>query len=334
MNYQLTTLKHNPELYNETIDLIENSFHYQKPHSFETDFYSLMSKKNHENNYILTNNNEVIAHIGVLRKKIRFNNYIFPITMLGGIAVKDSYRGQGIFSILMKQVLSQSDECLFYLLWSDLGDVYSKFNFHLAGSQFQLHKHNESHHFIQTKYHQLADEEKIQIQELYKNSFSKKQFTIMRTQHEWNDIEKITSADLYIKKEQDQITAYCFKNKGQDLNDIIFEYGYQDQIDYQELTNLGHVWTTQNTNNLPCEQHFFGYLRLNNLEMLQNFTQVLTECRIMVTSLSNETITIQFKDENFQLSHIEFLTGILGPNKFGELKDLENTLFISGLDSI
>ena len=69
-----TTLKDSPSLLEETLRLIEKSFHYKKPYTFKEDFAPLMDTSNHHNCFIFTDeNNKVIAHIGMKDKILRVN---------------------------------------------------------------------------------------------------------------------------------------------------------------------------------------------------------------------------------------------------------------------
>ena len=49
----LTNLKEKPELFNQTLNLIEESLGYFAPYRFDIDFYPLMEKKNWENNFLI-----------------------------------------------------------------------------------------------------------------------------------------------------------------------------------------------------------------------------------------------------------------------------------------
>jgi predicted N-acetyltransferase YhbS len=99
-------LSEKPSCYSATIKLIEKSFHYKKPNSFEIDFAPLIDKSNHHNCFILLDENEnVVAHIGAKDRTFTLGNEKFTLTMLGGIAVDEELRGKGHFQTLMQEVL-------------------------------------------------------------------------------------------------------------------------------------------------------------------------------------------------------------------------------------
>ena len=66
---QLTNLKQHPELFEQTIILIEKSLGYQKGESFKKDFYPLIEKENSHQNFIFRENGDVLGHAGV---KVRY----------------------------------------------------------------------------------------------------------------------------------------------------------------------------------------------------------------------------------------------------------------------
>ena len=81
-------LSEKPSCFAATLKLIERSFGYKDPHSFEIDFAPLIDKSNFENCFILLDESEkVIAHIGAKDRTITLGNEKFIFTMLGGIAV-------------------------------------------------------------------------------------------------------------------------------------------------------------------------------------------------------------------------------------------------------
>ena len=111
-------LSKKPSCLRATIELIERSFQYQGPNSFEIDFAPLIDKSNHENCFIMIDDKEnVLAHIGAKDRTITVENEKFTITMLGGIAVDEKHRGAGHFQTLLQDVLAEkrSDTTLFLL---------------------------------------------------------------------------------------------------------------------------------------------------------------------------------------------------------------------------
>src|SRR5690348_1673561 len=101
-------LKEKPSCFEATIKLIEKSFDYKSPHSFKTDFAPLIDQSNHQNCFIYIDENEhVLAHIGVKERIITLGKKKFTVCLLGGIAVDEKRRGEGIFQTLLQDVLAE-----------------------------------------------------------------------------------------------------------------------------------------------------------------------------------------------------------------------------------
>lgn len=330
-------LSEKPSCYEATKKLIEKSFHYKKPFSFEIDFAPLIDKSNHKNCFIMLDENEnVLAHIGVKERFFTLNNKKFSVTLLGGIAVDEARRGEGIFQELFQDVLAEkrSDTALF-LLWSDLEKLYNKFGFHLCGTQFELAGGNEQSPFIKTIYSALNDDEKKQIRDLYQDSFTKTYLTLVRDDHEWEMIAKITSADLFVQKHNGRIQSYYFQNKGQDLPGIIYEYGTKNDLAtyLKEISNYGKVW--MGTDIVPTENVQYQFFMGNgDLRLFTDFIFELTDKKFEIRNINimKQEVFFDFNEETLMLELPEFLRGVFGPGVFEELE--MKPLFLSGLDSI
>ncbi len=335
---QRTTLKESPSLIEETLHLIEKSFHYKGFFSFKNDFAPLMDPSNHHNCFIFTDeNNKVIAHIGMKDKILRVNGKDHAICLLGGIAVDEERRGEGIFRTLMEDVISEKrSDCAFFILWSDQEKLYKKFGFTLCGAQYEYIKTDGKNSFEKTSYAALSPQDKGAIHYLYEKSFSQMYLTPVRTTSDWEMIAKTTSADLYIKRDTQRITSYFFMNKGQDLTGIIYEYGFQDKPEnfLAEATHTGTVWTAIPLRESNTQQFQFMLAPADRKLMtsfVHDYTKGLFELRDI--NLIKGEAFFDFEEETLSLEIPEFLRGILGPGSFEELGTL-SPLFFSGLDSI
>ncbi len=329
----MKTLKELPSKRAETIKLIEESFDYSNNNSFEIDFYPLMRDENSDNSYILLKDNEVIGHIGILNKFIKIEDEIFNIPMLGGIVIKEEYRGKGYFKPFFNEVLSNINTSPFSLLWSDKIDLYKSFGFYPCIEQYEYtgNVDSDNPNFIKMKLEELSSKEITQLKSIYDNS---KEIRYQRSLNDWDVLKKISSSDIYIKKEHNNITNYFFMNKGEDLSDIIYEYG--DIKDIEEISTYGILWTPWN---LEVDDEDFknilyaALLKINNFESFQQFILLYTKEAIKLNKLDSEIVSFLFEGNKMILSYEEFLQGIFGPNKFQELNDSKKIL-ISGLDSI
>lgn len=330
-------LSEKPSCLEATLKLIEKSFQYKRPNSFEIDFAPLIDKSNHKNCFIMLDENEnVVAHIGVKDRFFILNNKKFPVTLLGGIAVDEARRGEGIFQELFQDVLAEkrSDTAIF-LLWSDLEKLYNKFGFHLCGTQFELSSESEQSPFIKTTYSALNDDEKKQIKDLYQSSFAQTYLTLERDNREWEMISKITSADLYVQKHNGRIENYYFQNKGQDLPGVIYEYGTKkDLTEYlKEISQYGKVWAGSDIVSSEQIQYQF-FMGTGDLRLFTDFIAELTNKQFMIRNINlmKQEVYFDFNEETLVLEIPEFLRGVFGPGIFEEL-DVK-PVFLSGLDSI
>lgn len=330
----ITTLKSSPHLLKPTLELIERSFNYEKPHQFSTDFAPLIDKSNHHNCFIKIDELEnVIAHVGVSERKILG----LPVAMLGGIAVDEKRRGEGHFQELFADVLAEkrSDVALF-LLWSDQEKLYRKFGFHLCGTQLETQPHGKKSGFSKTKFHLLTIEQQQKIQTLYLDSFSALYTTVERTAEDWKSLSQITSADLYTKEQNGDISGYFFMNKGQDLNEIIYEYGCHGKVEdfIAEVSPYGKVWVgIPLPENQEAQYQFF--MAPGDTKFFAEFVRLHTRQQIQIRDINplKQEVYFDFNEELLGLETEEFLRGIFGPAPFEELGELK-PLFISGLDSI
>jgi predicted N-acetyltransferase YhbS len=330
-------LKEKPSCFEATIKLIERSFSYQKEHSFKNDFAPLIDESNFKNCFIMLNENEeVIAHIGAKDRFLTIGNEKFPITMLGGIAVDEKYRGQGYFQELLQDVLAEkrSDTSLF-LLWSDNEKLYNKFGFHLCGTQFEIENEKKETTFGKTKYHLLSEKEQKEIQHLYKTSFAKTYITLERSELDWSLVAKTTSADLYINKMNGTISDYFFMNKGQDLPGIIYEYGSINETSQliSTISHFGKVWMGNPIGDTESLQYQF-FMSPGDLRLFTNLISSITNNLFTVRNINlmKQEVFFDYNEETLVLSVEEFLRGVFGPGSFEELE--LKPLFVSGLESI
>lgn len=331
----ITNLKDDPSLLSSTLELIEKSFLYDTKNKFEIDFAPLVDKSNHHNCFVMTDDEgKVIAHIGVSERKISNT----AVALIGGIAVDEAKRGGGIFQELMMDVIAEKkSDVAFFLLWSDKESLYKKFGFHLCGPQYQiLQNPNAKADYIKTKYKSLSTKEQIEIQNLYEDSYSKINVTIERSSLDWSLVEKIDSADLFIKKSDEKISSYFFMNKGQDLHNTIYEYGTSLRLE-DELTQMakyGNIWTSFQLED-DADSYFQFMLSPGDTAKFSAFISRYTNGIIRIKDINSikQEIYFDFGEDLLGLDTEEFLRGVVGPHPFEELGDIK-PIFISGLDSI
>lgn len=335
---QIKTLREKPSCFEATLKLIEESFSYKAPNSFQIDFAPLIDESNHHNCFILIDeNDDVLAHVGVKERKIKIVNESFTVMMLGGIAVDESHRGQGHFQTLFQDVLAEkrSDATLF-LLWSDQESLYSKFGFHLCGEQFELSQSGERSEFKLTTYSQLSTLQQADIHTLYNECFKKYYVTSERSLDDWKLLEKVSSSQLFFKEQENRISDYFFKGKGQDLGGIIHEYGTTRDLKtlLEEARSNGLVWMGSQL--IETESQHYQFMLApadskNFCRFIKSYTNEVIILRDI--NLIKQEAYFDFNQETLALSIENFLRGIFGPGPFEELGDIK-PIFFSGLDSI
>lgn len=331
----ITTLKTAPHLYKATLSLIEKAFQYEKPNSFAVDFAPLIDESNFHNCFIITDASEnVIAHIGVCERKIAG----FPIAMLGGIAVDEAHRGEGYFQELIQEVISEKrSDVAFFMLWSDQEKLYKKYGFYLCGTQLEIASSGNKKKYSQTKLHSLNEKQLKELKAIYQKSFSGFYSTTERTDADWTLLSKITSSDLYLKEENNEIHSYFFMNKGQDLQGIIFEYGSKGEMKdlIPEISAFGKVWIGSDVIKSDEIQYQF-FLAPADTRLFGEFIAHYTNGKIIIREMNpmKQEVYFYFNEELLSLETEDFLRGVFGPGIFEEIESEIKPLFMSGLVSI
>jgi hypothetical protein len=285
---------------------------------------------------MIDENEKVMAHVGAKEQFLTLNNVKYSITLLGGIAVDESRRGEGHFQTLFQDVLAEKrSDTTFFLLWSDQEKLYNKFGFHLCGTQIEIEKEKKISPFLKTTFANLSDKEKREIKDLYTTSFAQTYLTIERSDADWKLIEQMTSADIFVKKENNIIHDYYFINKGQDLPGVIYEYGSRNDLTLliEEISSYGKVWLGRDLISGENLQFQF-FMAPGDLRLFTDFVFQLTSEKFKIRNINpmKQEVFFDFNDETLSLELPDFLRGVFGPGIFEEIE--VKPFFLSGLDSI
>lgn len=332
MSMNVTNLKNSPELVTQTLNLIEQSFKYTQDNNFDVDFYPLFSKDNFENCFVVIEDDKVLAHIGRLTKTLTINKKDFSFNMYGGIAVDEQVRGKGLFKEFFNDLLAREEKSnVFSLLWSEKVELYKKFSFYPCIELNAYHQTNvSSQNKYQVKKKLLRDLEIEETQRIQKLYGLNNELRPNRNTNNWEQLAKVHSSDLYLISSENKISNYFFINKGQDLTNIIHEYGYIDEEQLSIMTQYGQVWSTFVSDKHKIHQLFGSLARINNYDRLKEFVKFY--CGLEISKVTVDIIEFKFENKRHQFTHEEFLQGIWGPGRFQELS--VTPLFIPGLDSI
>lgn len=330
---KISTLKELPSLSKESLNLIESAFGYSSNNSFAIDFYPLVCQANFENCYVLLDReNKILAHLAALPVKVRIKNIDFSWTFYGGIAVAPGEEGKGHFKKLFNYVLEQYQKSSLHFLWSDKLELYSKFEFYPTIDQFQYTKQDIKFNsdFIESSLNKISQDEFNQIKQLYNRN---NEIRVLRENEHWEKLKKITSTRLFIKKDQNKITNYFFMSKGEDLTDIIHEYGHISDSELRDMLTIGTVWTPFQNDEFENENLYGSLLKIGDSYEFSQFINIYTQNKITIEKVKDDLVHFQFMDSTYTMSASEFLQGIFGPNRYEELSSL-SPIFICGLDSI
>lgn len=334
----ISTLKENPSCFEGALMLIERSFEYSSGNFFKEDFAPLVDESNHHNCYILIDENKnVLAHVGLKERSIKVNEKLFTVFLVGGIAVDEKYRGQGLFqNLFIDAIADKRSDASFFLLWSDQEKLYTKHGFSLCGGQFELEMKGTSKNLTRTKFHSLNEKQINEIKSLYQTSFQKAYLTVERSEVDWDLVSKIRSADLYLEEDDGKIKSYLFANKGQDLEGIVYEYGTRGDLSewLNQACSIGKVWMGAPL--IDADQSFYQFMLCpGDTKLFGEFIFEYTEglMRLRDINVMKQEVYFDFGGETLMLSSEEFLRGVFGPGPFEELGEIR-PFFLSGLDSI
>jgi len=315
------TLKESPEKLNECVELIELAFGYQNGHSYKEDFSPLFHEHNLENCYFLEEDDQVIATLLTLPKELEYKDNRLPVLFLGGIGVKDEKQGAGLFRSLLETILLLNPQYALYLLWSDLSQLYEKFNFH----EFGLVAENDLSDQTPKEIEKFPPEYLEIIIKSYQD-LSQNYLLPHRTPEDWHDLFQSHSIDHIT----DHNHHFYFVNKGMDLQGVCHE---RHPINAPDISGFSN-WNYFPDESCPISR-YMGFLRLGNLEILSDFIEKTSNKRLFIVERNNEGLmTVSFDGDYYDLAEKDFIQGLWGPGQMEEWIGLVPPLIVFGYDSI
>ena len=343
MSIAITNLDQRPSLLDETISLIEKSFTYKREHRFAIDFAPLI-KNNLQNLYIAIADDVVIGHVGLLPRELKVGiGQSYPVALLGGISVHKDFRGQGVFQAIFDNILNDWNQTLsLYMLWGDKIKLYQKFGFYLTGGivQSKPQGNGDLERWQETRLKDIGLGDFEQIKNLYRHSIAARYNVIVREDEDWEVIKSITSARLFVRRDEaGQVMAYFFKNKGEDLANIIYEIGFSSSLDIVaivgELAGCA-VWMPEDWQGhlAGCELYPLAFFKLASVEKFTSLVHAWSGGRVVVSGARDGLIHYQVMGRGRCSSFQQLLALIWGPDSPQEFRAMGSPLFISGLDSV
>lgn len=347
-NFALTTLSSNPEYFEDVIKLIEEEFHYSSDNQYEKDFAPLVNPLNFENCYLYIDreSNTLAAHLAVCLRTMIKDEAEIKVALIGGIVTNKKYRGKNLFKNLMDYSLAQyQDKVALFILWSDLENLYEKFNFYRTGGLIETGVRNFSSSerpggYEKTKFSSLSEKDFEAITNLYKNFNEKYFFTMKRDNKDWSIIREMSSIDLYIKKNSmGSIEKYFCINKGRDLTNIIHEISCLNQNEYTQLISdleTYKIWLPETEESKLSSREIFytAFIKLGNITLLNKFLAKISSNQLKIDKMENSSIEFSFKNESFTASEKDFLQYLFGPKPLQEFAHFGLSMYIAGCDSI
>ncbi len=332
-SYEYARLDAFPELADQANSLIEAAFAYQKNFKFSVDFAPLAGAQHNQQRHILIDptNSTVVAHVGTRLKSFVWQGETIPVVMLGGIAVAESERGQGLFQLLFERVLSTlHSQCALFILWSDKHELYRKWHFHLAGKQWCYRTTTaEKAHSVE-RLIDLAPAEREKLAVLYRQQVNQHFFSPLRDESDWNDLAEITSAELIRMK-----AGYVFRGKGMDLQGVLHDFAHVNGVNgvTEELGNAGVLWAAKNEmvpDEVLQDLQQVGLWRPNTHPMALRKLSLLLGMEI---NYRDDRFVVERQGVSIKMDAEELMDEIFNYGKHG-LRSDGVPVYVGGLDSI
>lgn len=335
---QVIRLSEAPHLLSQVIDIIEKEFSYDQSNSVLVDFYPLLKEQNFYNNFILIKGEDkVIGHVGTKPCVYMVGENHCPILHMGGIAIDSDFQGQGHFKRLFGEVLHLLEKRhAFILLWSEKQDLYQKFGFFPVGGQIQPRKeYFPIEGYFATKFHEISPSELEEIKSIYKSN----SLFFFRPEREWDDALNVSSCNLFIKKINDEIISYYVEGKGQDLNQVIHEFGIQLDHFEEEMQHFHNNASFLPFQFYPTEEDFYqlqytALCKFGNPYFMQNFLTDFSRGEIGHIQRDKEMLSFIFDNNDYKVDQKEILEMLWGPQIVKEFFGRYQGLFIPGIESI
>ena len=342
----ITTLENHKELYQQTLALIEKTFNYDKKNHYKVDFHLLMNPLNAQNNHILLDRRTktLIGHIGVCLRTMAIGNFHTNVALLGGIAINPQHQKKGFMEKLIKKVIVQyQNKVSLFILWSNLDELYHKFDFFQINGQIQTGTKNIIGHkiagFEKSNFSLLSNEEFLQIKYLYQKNLCQQYTTLLRNKQTWDLIKKIESTTLYLKKDKNNlIKGYFCVGKGQDLQNIIHELVYEAEDDniIDQLSPF-KLWLPQTKFDKKVsvsQLTYLGLFKIGNSDYFKKLISFWSNNKILIKNISKKEIQFLYEKNEYKRNPKDFLMDLFGFPPIKEFENFGKPIYISGLDSV
>jgi hypothetical protein len=315
------TLKESPDKLNECVSLIEEAFRYDDQYSYKEDFSLLLQEENYANCYFLEEDGEVVSTLFTLPRVLEYKDVDIPVLFLGGISVKDEKRGAGLFRTLLETILLFNPNFAFYMLWSDLSQLYEKFSFYEFGliEEIDLRdQENNLKEFEPTDTGVFVDSY-LHLKDKY--------IVPKRRDIDWYNLLFDCRS---IKILEDEGKHCYFVNKGMDLQGICHEHHPMDAPPIAGFIN----WRLTDKPDPKNPLRYMGFMRMGNVDLIDKLIRYTSGERLQVMGHEEGMVKVLFDDNPYELSEKDFIQGLFGPGRIEEWRELVPLILIHGYDSI
>lgn len=243
---KFTNLEECPSLVEDYLQLVENNFSYQKPYSYQIDFYPLVNNTNYKNCYMLIDNNKKIIATCAYQYRSIEANATYNICFMGSICVNNEFQRQGFGKKIVEHCLSKVSHVDWVGLWSDKKIFFQKLGFCDFGDQYFIpiqYLESKSENIVVKKM-QLNELDCAQMEQWKKfyiritNSF----ITVSRNEQDWINIKHISSATYLDLSYQNKTIGYAIVHKGMDLQNVVHEFYVEDKYVLPALHFLNQTY--------------------------------------------------------------------------------------------
>ncbi len=315
------TLKEMPNKLNECVSLIESAFNYNDTYSYKEDFSLLLQEENYENCFFIMEEGEVRATLFTLPRVLEYKDIDIPVLFLGGISVRDDRRGAGVFKSLLETIILLNGDYAFYLLWSDLSQLYEKFSFYEFGLIEEIDLSDKENHLKEFEPTDtgLFVESYLHLKDKY--------LVPKRTDKDWyNLLFDCKSIQIL----EDRQKHFYFVNKGMDLQGICHEHHPIDSPPLNGFIN----WRLTDKPKQGNPLRYMGFMRMGNIQHIDRLLRFTSNERLKVDHYNDGLVTVMFDGEKYELQEKDFIQGLWGPGRIEEWTELMPHILIHGYDSI
>lgn len=199
--------------------------------SIESEYPLVLGKDRLANSFCLFKNNMLVGHANYLeRRMLKKGVFLKKIALIGNVATRQDYRGQGIMKALLTHLdkLAQNNQVSGIFLWSDLEGVYEKLGYERIGNELRFFANKQKTPLPKKEYSVSTLDPESLLEDSLNMIFNlreKMKFTIDRPTKDILQLIRIPETYLVVSKIEDIYMSYAIIGKGADFGGVIHEWG-------------------------------------------------------------------------------------------------------------